>query len=279
MKHALSLLVSTLTLLGAPIAARAMVPMNLSTSYTSYSSVAEHRAVGQSGDNFALSQFDFTFGLRTFNDPEYRAHLQVGLPLRTLQMNSGTSSAIGSELGGWRLAWNQSFYEVLGWDLSYIKNASSRLGLFAENQSLESIVSLRTLVFPTRYLLVRAHAGPGLRLTSSRDTDTRFGPMLIGRAGVELIMASESIGKIALGLGAMLRQRTSYHDAESGRGGERLVTLQPNLAWEVVPDLWVTAQYTRALVRPEGREQSMGDVSLGGLYGDSLSFGISTASF
>ncbi len=273
MNSVFSLLLTTAMTSGT---AKAMVPMNLSTRYTGYQNIADHRNNGEGA--FSLSQYEFQFGLRTFNDQNYKAHLQVGLPLRTLQMDSGSSQQIGSEFGGYRITWTQTLYEFLGWDLSYFNNTSPRLGLFAENQNFETLGSLKKQAFLGPSILVKALAGPGIRITNvGPSAEASYGPMYIARAGVEAIWANELLGKFAIGIASVFRLRASYRD-DTGSMSASLFTLQPQLAWELVDDLWLNAQYTRALARPAGFEQAMGDAGLSGLYGDSIGIGISTLS-
>jgi hypothetical protein len=253
-----------------------MVPMNLSTRYTSNENISDHRSDGIG--SFSLSQFEFIFGLRAFNEQNYKAHLQVGLPMRTLKMAQGTSSQIGSEVGGYRVAWNQTLFEHIGWDLIYSKHSSPRLNLFSENSNIETLVSAKTMNFMMPTILIKALIGPGIRLTQSVDPNVNLQPMYIARAGFEAIWATEYTGKWAVGISGVFRNRSATLGANQSPISANLFTVQPQLAWEIVKDLWITANYTKALARPIGFEQAMGDAGLGGLYGDSIGIGISTAS-
>lgn len=247
--------------------AGAMVPLSVSSRYSFHSDVGDHR-VTNPGANFSLTSFDFVFGLRTFHSDEYKTRLEVDLPLRTLQSSSANGAPIGSEVGGYRITYQQTLWNFLGWDLSYADLNSNRLQLFAQNKSFETQVSLKTQNFLLPSVLMRALVGPGIRLSSG------LLPMYSARAGFEAIWQNEFIGKLGLGLAANYRLR---QNSSAGQGA--LFTLQPQFSWEVVDDLWLLVNYTRSLARPVGREFVMGDAGLGGLYGDVLSIGLATASF
>lgn len=246
----------------------ALVPLSVTSNYASYSAIADHRNPAGTSE-FSLSTFDFIFGLRAFNSNDYRANLRTTIPLRTLQMTTGASANAGSELGGYQISWNQTLWDFLGWDLSYAKRASPRLDLFEAQQSVETLVSLKTTNFLSPGFLVRGMAGPGIQINSALT------PMILGKARLDAIWATDLIGKLAIGAYAQFyrRQRVgSLRDAS-------LFTIQPQVAWELVRDLWISLDYTHALAKPTGFEQAMGDASLSGLYGDTFGFGISTAAF
>lgn len=255
---------SLMALVACSLSAQAMVPINMTSRFSQHSNVVDHRTGGIG--EFSLSKFDFVFGLRAFNSDEYKSQIQFMLPLRTLQSSSVALAPIGSEFGGYQVSWNQTIFDFIGWDLHYIESTSNRLGLFENNKSFETNLTLRTQNFLSSSILLRTQAGPGIRISSA------YSPMYSAKAGVEAIMQSEFLGKIAVGTGA------NYRIRQADGLSSTLLTLQPQISWELVKDLWISAQYTRALQRPSGREQTMGDATLSGLYGDTFGIGLSTAS-
>jgi len=259
------------------------MPLYLNTTYFQNSNIADHRSfsLGQvptsTQNNFDISQILFNFGIHASRGTDYASQVEFELPLRTVNAVGSMSERSGSEFGGYGIKWKQVFLSFLAVETSYQAQSSPVLGLFKSSHNFEASTRYITKAFLTPSVLVQALIGPGIRVTKSKDSNTAYGPMYSAMAGVEATFQS-AIGKISIGVNATFHQRSSYTEG-SQQVMATLFNLKPQIAWEIIEDLWVSAKYNSPLARPMGFEQSMGDSSLEGLYGQSFGIGITTASF
>jgi hypothetical protein len=225
--------------------------------------------------------FHLDFLLQT--EDSYNSGLQVWLGFRNA-FGGDESSPSGSEFSGFRALLRQSFLggHLLN-SIGYGLMRSDFLRLNSRHH--EYVIRFDYVPDPaaqdpsTSPFFVKI--GPEIILT--QRTQSEPSDSYGFQWGINTLLRYQTLPhpKLPLGFGleALFRRIDRYEILNQRFGGAGLMTLSPQIEWQLVENLWIGFKVHAPILRPEDREEAFSNPELPGLYGSSFQFMLRSATF
>jgi|GEM_PF-1646781 len=232
-----------------------------------------------------LTQFLPHLTIRAFEDPVMRTDVEAALPIRSVQQGR-SDLPVGSEFGGVYAGLRNTIYQMFQVTVGYADRRSTKLGLHDPIREVTGGLALLRNERSSRDTIdiqarseLEGRMAVGGPVAGLSGVQTEYGPAWGVRTQTGLTFGFGEGGILRLGAEALFRRVVSYRTGGLEQGGTGLLSITPYLEYGLTPDIALGVRYDFAPSRPIGREHSLGDPSLAGLYGNSFGANLRVSTF